>query len=60
LGGGRRYARRAGVDAAPGYRNGAGKPRRLSLSFGTITVRRPRVELPQEALLGWSTQAEPS
>src|SRR6266436_1277859 len=39
----RRYARRDGVDAAPGYRNGHGKPRRLSLSSGTVTVRRPRV-----------------
>ena len=38
-----RYERRAGVDAAPGYRNGWGKPRRLSLTSGTITVRRPRV-----------------
>jgi putative transposase len=38
-----RYERRAGVDAAPGYRNGLGKPRRLSLTSGTITVRRPRV-----------------
>ena len=36
-------ARRAAVDAAPGYRNGHGKPRRLSLTNGTITVRRPRV-----------------
>lgn len=26
-----------------GYRNGYGKPRRLTLSCGTITVRRPRV-----------------
>ena len=39
----RRYERREGVDAAPGYRNGVGKPRRLSLMSGTITVRRPRV-----------------
>jgi putative transposase len=38
-----RYARRAGVDAAPGYRNGWGKPRRLSLMSGTITLQRPRV-----------------
>ena len=38
-----RYARRRGVDAGPGYRNGYGKPRRLSLSSGTVTVRRPRV-----------------
>jgi len=39
----RRYERRDGVDAPPGYRNGFGKPRRLSLMSGTITVRRPRV-----------------
>jgi len=38
-----RYQRREGVDVAPGYRNGHGKPRRLSMSCGTITVRRPRV-----------------
>ena len=38
-----RYERRARVDAPAGYRNGFGKPRRLSLSNGTITVRRPRV-----------------
>ena len=35
--------RREAVDASPGYRNGHGKPRRLSMSSGTITVRRPRV-----------------
>lgn len=35
--------RRAEVDATPGYRNGYGKPRKLALSQGTITVRRPRV-----------------
>lgn len=35
--------RKAAVDARPGYRNGHGKPRRLSLSSGTITLRRPRV-----------------
>ena len=35
--------RRAAVDAAPGYRNGYGKPRHLTLTSGTITVRRPRV-----------------
>jgi transposase-like protein len=38
-----RYERRTGVDAPLGYRNGFGKPRRLSLSNGTITLRRPRV-----------------
>ncbi len=35
--------RRKAVDAPPGYRNGYGKPRRLTLSNGTVTVRRPRV-----------------
>src|SRR5258708_33226088 len=39
----RRYERRDGVEAPPGYRNGWGKPRRLSAMAGTITVRRPRV-----------------
>ena len=34
--------RRAGVDPAPGYRNGRGKPRKLALSCGTIELRRPR------------------
>ncbi len=38
-----RYARCDGIDAPGGYRNGLGKPRRLTLSAGTITVRRPRV-----------------
>lgn len=36
-------ARREPVDAPAGYRNGYGKPRRLTMSSGTITVRRPRV-----------------
>lgn len=36
-------ARREAVDAPPGYRNGYGKPRRLTMSSGTITVCRPRV-----------------
>ena len=35
--------RREAVDVAPGYRNGYGKPRRLTLTNGTIPVRRPRV-----------------
>jgi len=35
--------RRAAVDAPAGYRNGYGKPRRLTLSSGTIRLRRPRV-----------------
>ena len=39
----RKSARRAVVDGASGYRNGYGKPRQLTLSSGTITVRRARV-----------------
>ena len=35
--------RRRAVDATEGYRNGYGKPRRLAMSSGTITLRRPRV-----------------
>jgi putative transposase len=35
--------RRSTVDGEVGYRNGYGKPRRLTLSNGTISVRRPRV-----------------
>jgi len=36
-------ARREAVDAPSGYRNGYGKPRRLTLTSGTITVHQPRV-----------------
>ena len=35
--------RRSTVDSAEGYRKGYGKPRRLAMSSGTITLRRPRV-----------------
>jgi len=35
--------RRKAVDSSPGYRNGHGKERKLTLGCGTITVRRPRV-----------------
>lgn len=31
------------IDAMGGYRNGHGKPRKLSLSCGTVELRRPRV-----------------
>jgi transposase-like protein len=31
------------VDGVKGYRNGHGKPRKLTMSSGTITIRRPRV-----------------
>ena len=40
--------RRSKVDAPAGYRNGHGKARRLTLSGGTITVRRPRVREVEE------------
>jgi transposase-like protein len=35
--------RKTAVDPTPGYRNGYGRPRRLAMSSGTITLRRPRV-----------------
>ena len=35
--------RKRAVDAPDGYRNGYGKPRRMAMNSGTITVRRPRV-----------------
>lgn len=38
----RKSQRRQAVDAPRGSRNGYGKPRRLTLSVGTIIVRRPR------------------
>jgi transposase-like protein len=37
-----RHERRAAIDGPEGYRNGHGKPRRLAMMGGTITVRRPR------------------
>lgn len=41
---GRRKSERAqGLEGATGYRNGHGKPRRVSTTAGTFTVRRPRV-----------------
>jgi transposase-like protein len=38
-----KWERKATVDAAKGYRNGYGKTRRLTLSCGTVELRRPRV-----------------
>jgi len=35
--------RKRSVLEQPGYRNGYGKPRRFTLSLGTVEVRRPRV-----------------
>ncbi|MCK4775759.1 MAG: IS256 family transposase [Candidatus Krumholzibacteria bacterium] len=42
------HERRRAVDGMEGYRNGYGKPRRLSMQGGTITVRRPRVRALEE------------
>ncbi len=39
----RRSERREQVDSLPGYRNGHGKERNLTLSSGTVSLRRPRV-----------------
>ena len=39
----RKSERRQAVNTPPGYRNGYGKPRRLSLMTGTIAIRRPRL-----------------
>ncbi len=38
-----RYQRKGNAQEEEGYRNGHGKPRRFTLSLGTIEVRRPRV-----------------
>jgi len=38
-----KHERRDSVDGPVGYRNGYGKERRVSLSAGTVTVRRPRI-----------------
>jgi len=42
---GRGWYERSGntIDASPGHRNGYGKPRKLSLSCGTVELRRPRL-----------------
>lgn len=43
-----RSARRRPLDEGPGYRNGYGKPRSLTLGAGTIQVRRPRIRNAEE------------
>lgn len=40
------------MDSRPGYRNGYGKERNLTLSCGTITLRRPRVRGIAEKFVG--------
>lgn len=51
-----RSERRQAVDAPSGYRNGYGKARRLTLSCGTIAVRRPRVRDVEER---WESRVLP-
>lgn len=46
----RKSERRDEIKAESGYRNGYGKPRRLTLTCGTIEVRRPRVRNVEERL----------
>lgn len=41
---GRKKSERRSEESALGYRNGYAKPRKLALSVGTITVKRPRVK----------------
>jgi len=41
---GRKKSERRTVASPPGYRNGYGRPRKLALSSGTITVFRPRMK----------------
>jgi len=39
------------ADEPSGYRNGYGRPRRLTLSLGTLEVRRPRVRNREERVV---------
>ena len=48
LGRGKSERIKSGIDVAKGYRNGYGKPRRLALMNGTVTIRRPRVRCTEE------------
>jgi len=48
LGRGKSERIKPGIDVAKGYRNGYGKPRRLALMNGTVTIRRPRVKNTEE------------
>lgn len=44
----KKSARIAAVDGTAGYRNGHGKPKKMSLMNGTISVRRPRMRNTEE------------
>ena len=46
-------ARRSESDNERGYRNGYGRPRRLTLSSGTVQLRRPRVRNTEEEFESW-------
>ena len=55
---GRAKHQRRGVDMQ-GYRNGYGKPRRLTMRSGTVTVRRPRLrDLDERLEYGYERVAE--
>lgn len=41
---GRKKSERRTVESAAGYRNGYARPKRLALSSGTITIKRPRMK----------------
>ena len=43
-----RWTRRTPLDGGQGYRNGYGRPRRLTMGAGTVDVRRPRVRDTEE------------
>ena len=53
-----RSARRSSLDGVSGYRNGYSKPRRLTLSSGTIRVKRPRVRNTEEFSTPRSSQTK--
>lgn len=46
--------RRAAVDAGEGYRNAYGKPGRIAMMAGTVTVRYPRARGLEERCESWS------
>ncbi len=48
LGRGKSERMKPGIDINKGYRNGYGKPRRLALMNGTVTIRRPRIRDTEE------------
>ena len=56
----RKNERRREVDASGGYRNGYGKERRLTMSCGTIKLRRPECGIWKSVLRAGSCRCLPS